>query len=228
MENELKNYYQQNYLKYGEHENSLGWTKGKQFIRFYNLTKFFNLTSLQIVDIGCGFGDILNFFKANKIQFARYTGIDLMDQFVQIGKKNHHGENVQFIVGNYVKSEKLETDIVIASGIFGHKVSDSDDDNYAYIENVLKKSFEEARVGVAFDFISDKTDFKTSNSDFHASPTRVLDIAYKFSRNVILDNSSLPFEFSIVIFKDDSFKKERTVFEKFIKDHEDMFRQGKL
>ncbi len=228
MEKELKNYYLQNYLLHGEHENSLGCTKGKQFVRFYNLTKFFNLSNAEIIDIGCGFGDILNFFNANNIQIAKYLGIDLMEQFVQIGKKNHPESNVEFLVGNYLKCEDLKTDVVVAAGIFGHKISDNDEDNYDYIKSVFSKSFMEARVGLSFDFISDKTDYKTSDRDFHASPSRVLEIAYKFSKNIILDNSSLPFEFSVTIFKDNNFKKERTVFEKFIRDHEEMFKAGKL
>ncbi len=228
MEQKLKDYYEKNFLVHGEHENSLGWTKGKQFIRFYSLTKHFDLNQMELLDIGCGFADILKFFKVNDISLAKYTGIDLMAEFIQIAKKNWPENKYNFVVGNYAHLPEMPCDVVVASGIFGHKMGDSDQENYEYIESVFRKSLADARVGVSFDFISDKTDFKTSQTDFHASPAKVLDIAYKFSRNVILDNSAMPFEFCITIFKDDSFKKERTVFEKFLIDHKNKLTEGKL
>lgn len=44
---------------------------------------------------------------------------------------------------------------------------------------------------------------------------KILEMAYKLSRNIILRNDYMPFEFSIVIFKDDSFSKEDTLFTKY-------------
>lgn len=81
---------------------------------------------------------------------------------------------------------------------------------------------------IVFDFQSDKVDFMGCDTGFYFSPEKVLGIAYEFSRNVILDNSYMPFEFAVTIFKDDSFKKDTTVFNRFIAENSDWYDIGKF
>lgn len=68
--------------------------------------------------------------------------------------------------------------------------------------------------GLAFDFLSDKVDYRHEHT-FHSSPEKVLEIAYKYSRNIVLRNDYMPFEFAIIIFKDDGFDKQDTVFHRY-------------
>lgn len=68
--------------------------------------------------------------------------------------------------------------------------------------------------GITFDFLSDKVDYQYEHT-FHSSPERILGYVYSKSRNVILRNDYMPFEFSVFIFKDDSFKSEDTVFHRY-------------
>lgn len=215
----LENYYQEKFKIHGHHEASLGWSKGKQFIRFHALTQTFSLENKSILDIGCGFGDFVNFAKENKISYSAYHGIDLMNEFIEIAKKEHgqDGKN-KFEVKNLNDLNEGQFDYAFASGIFGHKLYANEEENYLYIEKTIEKALSMTRESVAFDFISDKTDYKTSGDDFHANPGRILEIGYKFSKNVILDNSIMPFEFTLIINKDQSFRKETTVFEKFLKE----------
>ncbi len=208
----LLDYYQTNFSRHGVHEKSLGWTKGKQRLRFHQLTKNFDLSNASLLDVGCGFGDFNQFLGEKGDRLTRYVGIDVVPEFIQTAKARWKSAEQEFVLGNYLETQGLEFDYVIASGVFGLALFDQPNDQYAYIERVLRKAFIEARVGISFDFISDRTDFRSGGSDFHATPSRILDIAYSLSRNVLLDNSAMPFEFSITVFKDDSFKAETTVF----------------
>ncbi len=210
----LLSYYQANFKKFGVHENSLGWTKGKQSIRFHQLTKYFDLKDQALVDIGCGFGDILSFFQKQKISYGSYLGIDLVPEFVEVAKQSWPKD--QFILANYLEHPLLPTDFTIASGIFGHRLYESRDEQYRHVQKILEKAFAASTQGIAFDFISEKTDFSSSPKDFHASPEEILKIAYGLSRRVILDNSALPFEFSITIFKNQTFETSKTVFNAFL------------
>jgi len=228
MKKKLLEYYQAGFGKHGVHENSLGWTKGKQFIRFYQLTKNFELEGANLVDVGCGFGDIHSYFKRHDVKCKAYHGIDVIPEFIQVAKQKWESETTRFTLGNYMDLENLTTDYTIASGIFGHRLFDADADQYQYIEKVLRKAFAESTRAISFDFISDKIDFKSGIMDFHASPSSILDLAYELSRNVILDNSCMPFEFSLTVFKDDSFAKEKTVFNKFVADKKAWIDKGLL
>lgn len=222
MIKELHKYYSSKFNEYGHDERSLGWSKKKQNIRFFNLIRFLNLTNSSILDVGCGFADLLTYINNNKIDIESYHGIDLMDEFVIIAKSNHpnFAKNIiQKDFETFIEELNRTFDYIVASGIFGFKLKENDDDIYTHIDTIFSKSLNHANIAVSFDFISDKVDFTTSKTDFHANPSRVLDIAYKFSKNVILNNSSLPFEFTITIFKDDSFKTSTTTFNQFLIDH---------
>jgi len=228
VETKLIDYYQNNFKKFGISEKSLGWTKEKQFLRFYQLSKNFSLNDASILDVGCGFGNILEYFTRNQCRPAQYTGIDIVEEFIQVAKDRNQGENTKFILGNYLKVPFEKMDYIVGSGIFGHRLFETDEAQYGYIDQVLRKSFQECNVGISFDFLSDKTDYHSGEQDFHASPLKVLELAYQFTRNIIFDNSCMPFEYSITLFKDDHFLKEKTVFNKFLVDHHTLLESGRL
>jgi hypothetical protein len=94
--------------------------------------------------------------------------------------------------------------------MLNHKISENN--NYEFIEQVIKKALSITKDGFAFNFLSDKVDFYKCDDTFHSSLEKILAIAYKYSRNIILRNDYMPFEFSLFIFKDDSFHSEDTVF----------------
>ena len=51
--------FRDNFNQYGYSQAALDWNKGKQDIRFDILTSFFDVKNKSVVDIGCGFGDLL-------------------------------------------------------------------------------------------------------------------------------------------------------------------------
>lgn len=216
----IEDYYKEKFEQFGRDEKSLGWSKNKQNVRFHNLCRFFSIQDKSLLDIGCGFGDLLKYLKEEDVNLQSYTGIDLMPQFIEIANKDHPESNHKFLKTDFKDfySKEKEFDFIVASGIFGFTIKNSEEENYKYIEEVIGKSFEMSKVGISFDFVSNKVDFKASDTDFYADPAKILNIAYKFSRNVILNNSSMPFEFNIIIFKDDSFPTEKTVFNKYLED----------
>ena len=92
-------------------------------------------------------------------------------------------------------------DIAVASGILNHRLTESD--NYTVAESVIRDALKCCRTAVAMDFLSDRVDYQLPHT-FHFDPCRILEIAYRFSRRVVLRNDYLPFEFAVVIFRDDA------------------------
>jgi len=103
-------------------------------------------------------------------------------------------------------------DIIVASGVFNFKLLE--ESNYQFIEAFMEKAFGMASEGIAFDFLSDKVDYQYAHT-FHSSPSRILEMAYGFSRNVMLNNSYMPFEFTVTVFKDDTFDPGDTIFTRY-------------
>lgn len=212
MYQKLEKRYYENYLRYGAgDERSLGWSKNKQNIRFEQLLRFLNPKMGSLLDVGCGFGDLYIYLKNQQKGKIDYFGIDIMSQFIDEAV-NLTEEPERFSCRDILHLGERKFDYIVMAGIFGYRIYEEEERNYAHIEQVLKKALDICNVGVSVSFLSDKTDYHTSEEDFHASPEKVLGLAYRHSRNVILDNSVMPFEFFLTIFKDDSFKKETTVF----------------
>lgn len=223
------NFFNENYKKYGYSEKSLAWNKGKQNVRFEQLIKNLHMyEEMKIFDIGCGFGDFNKYLSIKGYKNYCYKGVDLVEGFVETAQNIYKDcKNFSFECADFLDMQIDEKyDYVIGSGIFNLKMYQVD--NYENIYNVIKKSLAICKPdgAVAFDFQSDKVDYIASDIAFHNSPERILEIAYRFSRNVILDNSYMPFEFLLVIFKNDTFSAENTTFNKFITDNIGKYESG--
>ena len=205
-------YYKQLYQTYGNKPEALGCTKGKQYLRFYQLTSEFDLNNKSFLDFGCGFGYFAEYLNKMNVDNYSYTGIDIMPEFISEAIKNFNNYNVKFLVSDLDKfSLNNRFDYVIASGIFNSKL----ENNYEFIWNSMQKMFELANEAICLDFLSDKVDF-SYESNFNSAPEKILSMAYMLSKRVILKNNFFPFEYSIIIFKDDSFSKETTTFNDYV------------
>lgn len=212
-EKQIIDYYKSKFKKHGYSPKSLGWDKGKQDLRFFSLTNRFDLQKFSILDIGCGFGDLNAYFVKNDISNYEYLGIDIVDDFIEEASKRYGSSNAQFVNESIFEYEfNKNYDYVVSSGIFNHKLIEKHDGGgYGFIREVMSRAIKNCNIAISFDFLSDKVDYQLDHT-FHSSPEKILEMAYSFSRNIVLDNSFFPFEFCVTIYKDDSFKKEDTIF----------------
>jgi len=152
----------------------------------------------------------LNKFLTSKTDNYSYLGVDITGAFIREANNRYASEKIRFKCGDFWgENIENEFDIAIASGIFNLKFEN--EDNYAFVENSIKKALSVCKTGIAFDFISDKVDYCYDHA-FYYAPEKMLQIAYKYTRNLILRNDYMPFEFAMILFEDDSFAKEDTIF----------------
>lgn len=208
--NPMIDYYNNLYQEHGISPDALGWHKGNQFLRFEQLTFMWNLHKRSILDVGCGFGDFIKFLKKKGIDEFSYIGVDVMPDFIKEARKIYQTENVSFIHDDFINSQNIrKVDYAIASGTFNYNMDASN--GYDYIYENMKKMFELSNIAISIDFLSDKVDY-TYKHNFNSNPAKILDMAYSLSRRVLLNNSIFPFEFSITIYKNDSFNKKNCVY----------------
>lgn len=201
------------YKVHGYSPLTLDQDKGKQDIRFDVLSSLYDFEGKSILDIGCGFGDLNRVLTAKFKQQYTYLGVDLVEDLVNKGQEIYGNQNIRFKTGDFLEMKFDEPfDFVISSGIFNYKFEDYD--TYEFIASVMNKALAVCKDGIAFDFLSDKVDYQLEHT-FHSSPEKILGMAYKHSRNVVLRNDYMPFEFSLFIFRDDSFSKEDTLFNRY-------------
>jgi len=203
----LINDHREKLRKHGFTPPALGWTKGKQDVRFSVLLDCFEIKGKTILDIGCGFGDFLKYLPEN----TQYIGLDIVSEFIEEARTRYANcETARFYHSDFLDDDfKESADIAIASGSFNYRLDHTN--SYEYIERAMNKAFLLTREAIAFNFLSSKVDYELEHA-FHCSPEKILTMAYNLSRNILLRNDYMPFEFTIVVFKDDSFEKSDTMF----------------
>jgi len=202
--------YQRLFTAHGYSPKALGWDKGKQFLRFHQLTSNLQLSGASILDVGCGFGDFVDYLRCMNIEDYRYTGIDLVGEFIAEGQARFGSPRATFVQTSLEDYAPASTfDYVIASGTFNQKLEGVD--GYEVIRRSLARMFHLSNIAVSADFISDKVEYSHEHN-FNSAPETILSIAYGLSRNVTLRNDYFPFEFCATIYKDDSFGPETTTF----------------
>ena len=145
----------------------MGWSKGGQDTRLAKLCSKYNFVGKNILDLGCGYGDLLDYLPEN---INSYLGIDIVPEFISEAKrkyleKNRNNSNnnsnndqlktIDFQLAEFLSLELVDKqfDYVIASGIFNRKLIPNYD-NYIYIEAILEKINKLSKDGFAIDFLS--------------------------------------------------------------------------
>ena len=114
--NETRLRYQKRYKKYAQSKERLGWFKGKQDIRYKALISHLPLSVNSILDVGCGFADVLEFISA-KFDDILYTDVDIVPEFIEASRTRFPDQ--KFYCGDYERINLTEHyDAIIASGIF--------------------------------------------------------------------------------------------------------------
>ena len=200
--------------KYGIDERSLGWTKLKQYARFEQIISRLDIRGASILDVGCGFADLYNYLLTTfPDSDFDYVGIDFVPEFIETAKQKYPNISLFNTDLFNFKSEK-KYKYLINCGCLFNLDPDNEEESYEYIDAFIGKNLELCEDdGVCiFHFLTDKVDYRSSTEDFHISPERILSIAYSHSRRIVLDNSVFPFEACLFVYKDDSFRKENTIF----------------
>ncbi|MDG6218719.1 MAG: class I SAM-dependent methyltransferase [Candidatus Thermoplasmatota archaeon] len=198
--------YRERYQTFGYSPKTLGWGKnGRQELRFSILTQVGDLNGKTVLDVGCGFGDLYGFLKT-KGWFGSYIGIDFVDELIQEGKKRY--PDAEFIIGdfeNIVIEQKI--DYIISSGMFNFRLET--EDNWTYIDRMLRKMLAIASNAVAVDFMTSWVDYQHPIA-FHADPCLLLQKISQLTRRFVIRGDYMPYEYSLYLYDDKQINSDNT------------------
>ena len=179
---------------------SVGWgSKESQYLRFKILTEIDELSKNNVLDVGCGLGELFNFFTKNSIKINSYKGIDISkDLILEAQKRFDKEKKATFEFTNIDKLQGHESyDYIFLSGALNLKV----ENNLLYAKRVIKKMFSQCKKGVACNFLSSYSDFSLEK-DYHYSPEELFSYSKGLSTRVVLRHDYPLYEFTLYIYKD--------------------------
>lgn len=205
---ELVDRYESRLRQFGYSPESLDLGRhGRQEIRFSILAEHaIRSPESSVLDVGCGFADLYDFLVGHGWQ-GRYHGLDIVPPLLEVARQRHPELELGEIDITDPELRLEQYDFVIASGVFNEKLLG--EGNPAHIDRALKAMFQCARVAVCVDFMTTHVDFQKPGS-WHTDPAWAMDVARALSRRLHLRCDYLPYEFAIMIFRDDSVSAENT------------------
>lgn len=137
--------YRKAFEKYGVDARALHWVSKKaQELRVKELIKDLDFEKKSVLDVGCGFGDIIPFIQKKAKRF-KFTGVDLVPEFLEVARNRY--PNYEFLITNYFKNPLEDKfDIVITSGTLNGNIKNA----LEYRKRAIKTIFEHAKEACAF------------------------------------------------------------------------------
>lgn len=224
------NNFAENHKKYGYGYTSLEMPSDRRAIRYHELVKDFTFFTdkderFTILDLGCGYGDIISYLEYIGCNDYEYYGVDACAPFIEWDKKQFIGrDNLHFMLMDYYKQNKFpfEFDYAVSSQNFNQIMTDGSN-NMELIQDVIGRAFDQCRKGVSFNFVTDRVQFKKHDVAYH-SIMDIIMFAYSKTNSVILDNACMPFEATCVMLKDKA--TDGLAFDMFRKKHIKEFEDG--
>lgn len=207
-DSETSRFYESHVRRFGYGYRALGFgRRSSQEKRFGALAALGELDGARLLDVGCGFGDLLAWLRARGVQ-PRYTGLDLTASMIERCRKRFAEEGsegtARFVVGDALTWQAdAEYDYVIASGIFGYHARDT----RARIQPTLERLFGIARSGLAVNFLSGCAPAR-SPGRLYVHPADVLQYALRLTPAVRLDHTYMPNDFTLCMYKNPAWEQQ--------------------
>lgn len=190
--------YRHAFEQFGDSPNAVFWPKGRQWERFNSLTSQIKIDNFSLLDYGCGLGHLFTFLQDRFSTFS-YTGVDIVDEFIAQNKSKY--PTSKFLKINDFGDVKNNYDFITIAGVFNILYTNLND-HKKIVFNTIKHLFEYTNIALSINFMTDLVDFKSENS-YHQNIPEIFEFACNhLSKRLIIDQSYMPYEFTITIFKD--------------------------
>ncbi len=204
--------YSLRYQNLGYHIRTLGWgTVEQQTYRFaQTIEAGIDLSGKKLVDLGCGFGDYVDFLDTAGVDYISYHGVDINPDLIKEAQNRHvRHHKAEFSVGDLhepcMGAVGPSGDVGIMLGLLNFNLGEKMD-NYQYAKQMIINAMRLVHEGLIVDFISDRRDKNYPREDgiFYYSPSKMMEIVVELSDNFVLKHDYLPIpqkEFMLTIWK---------------------------
>jgi len=203
----FKENYTATFAKHGATPEGVYWLnqermnlRHKKMLQIMDNDLFENETP-TLLDIGCGYGDLLNYIKANDLNI-KYSGIDLVEDMINHAQSKHPDSQFECVNALDIP-EDCQYDYVVCNGILTCKYDRSALEMTEFMKVLIAKLFSLARCGVAFNTYSTYVNWFHQES-YYKSPAELLVYCLEnITHKVRLDHAYPLYEYCIYLYKND-------------------------
>ena len=205
----IKNQYAESFRIHGDSPSSLLTPKGRNDLRFRAIDPFVSRKGARVLDYGCGLGYMYQYLHEAGCEIE-YVGIDILPEFIEACREKYPGANFRHIDAE----ENVDGiyDVVFSSGVFNLSTHSDAAKSKAYALDRVEKLFNAAQEVLVCDFLSNFVDFQQVDSQ-HFSVGEITEFCVsKLGRRFQLRHDLLPYEFTLIAWKDSEIKRPENVY----------------
>jgi len=193
-------HYEARLREHGPTARGMDWKdEASQRLRFEVLCGFGDLSGRSVHEVGAGAGHFYDFLRERGIA-AEYSGSDLSEAMVEAARARHPG--VPFERRDVLEGPAAPSwDVVVCSGLFHVKLYHAEAAWRAFVEAMIRRMLTLCRVGIAFNLMSDRVDFRADNL-YYSNPCDMLDFCLRTTgRFVVLRHDYPLHEYTVYVYR---------------------------
>lgn len=189
--------YNTRFDQYGRDIKTVGWgSESSQHLRFDVLFRGIDPKGKTILDVGCGFGDLIPYLEKRTDGDFKYIGIDVAEKLVSDASAIYRDTGREFYTGDIFSVKVSPVDISVLSGALSFKT----DGIEVYAHDTMKKMFDLSREAASLNFLTKYVDFELEKNQ-HYQPEAVFCWAKQLSKRVNLIEDYPLYEFTVQILR---------------------------
>ncbi len=204
---DIVRHYEHCLAEHGTGANAVDWNSPESAARRYRvmlglLPQTANLVTL--LDFGCGLADMKEHIDREGLTHIRYEGLDISPEFVEAARRGFPDVTIHCadLLDETADASIPSFDYVIMNGIFTRRETLSHDEMLDYAEKLLTRVAAHARVGLAFNVMSDCVDWK-SEQLFHPSFDELVGLVMRvMSRHFTVRNDYGLYESTVYAYRE--------------------------
>jgi len=156
---------------------------------------------ISLLDFGCGASHLYEHMRSNGFEQVAYAGLDLSEKFVALSRSKYPA-NEYFCMDVLDDDARLpQFDYVVMNGVFTEKKALSFDEMFAYFTRLLKKVYERARVGVAFNVMTKHVEWERDDLFHLPFDTLAAFLKKELTRNFVFRNDYGLYEYTAYVYR---------------------------
>ena len=206
-------YYEGLLAEHGADFRALDWNNPEsQKLRYQVLKEILvygkKASGVSVLDVGCGFGDLYGFFRAEKLlsrHKIRYTGFDISPKLLEVARKKY--PDAKFELKDILEERGLSKfDYIFCSGIFNIRTVDTGS-HLGFIKSMLLRMYDLVNYGVAANFLSEGAlpisapEDLNSGRYFYFKPDDIFNFCRFICSRYILRHDYHPGDFTVYLLK---------------------------
>lgn len=206
----MQKLYRDSFQTYGDNPGALMTPKGRGELRYSMVPEILNGVGRRLLDYGCGLGYLFETLRRLD-QPVSYHGVDMMPSFVE-ACRNKFGSEARFDTIDPTHPLEGRYDVVFASGVFNLQSHTDPAVSKRYAFDRIVDLFTLTEGALICDFPSGYVDFQQDGAQ-HFEVAEVADFCVsKLSRRFVVRHDILPYEFTLIAWKDDRIARPQNVF----------------